>query len=114
MRELANQSAQAAIDTHTRKMLLNDLYVKSIICLTGIVSGIVLLSWAPRIGWIGLLAGAACFLGSAVWGVQLGLLFREFLKASGMADLDDGETDTDVAVIASAHHQPTEPSDEAN
>ena len=114
MRQLANESAQAAIDAHTRQLLLNDLYVKIIIGLTAIVSGIVLFSWTPQIGWLGLLGGAGCFVGAAAWGVKIGQVCRAFLNASGVTEQDDHEPAAEEFASTTMNDVQPELSDKAN
>ncbi|MBL9125620.1 MAG: hypothetical protein JNG90_18420 [Planctomycetaceae bacterium] len=80
MRELANQSVKAALETHSRNQLTNDLYVKVVVFLSALVAGTVLVSWAPQIGWFGLLAGGACYLGAIVWGIEATLKVRRLVQ----------------------------------
>lgn len=80
MRDLANMSARAAIDTHSRGVLRNDIYLNAIVCIACVAVATLMLSWTPQLGSLGFLCAAACFLGALVWGARLPLMIAELAR----------------------------------
>jgi hypothetical protein len=100
MRELANLSTQAALETHSRSVLINQIYSKSTITLAAILIGAVLMCGTAAMGPIALFAGMASMLAGVVFGARLPLLIADYVRAGRTASGDEMEDygDDDDAV----------------
>jgi hypothetical protein len=97
MRELANLSTQEALETHSRSVLMNEIYVKSTITLTAVLFGAVLVCGTAQFGSIALLAGLGCLLGGAVLGARLPRLIADYIRAGKATDDDALEEEANDA-----------------
>lgn len=106
MRELANFSAQAAIDSHSRGKLRSLRRSKLLLTLSALTCSLLLMGiWAWRGGDVNLLVGAIGFLVAVLWGTQYAVLSGRLSvdksghlawQASGQSLEEDESTDSDV------------------
>jgi hypothetical protein len=88
MRELANLSTKAALETHERKRRQNMIYSKAAVAMTALATGFYLMLASPRGGaaWYG---GAIALLVSVFWALQLAVVTGYIhIQSSGGLVLD--------------------------
>lgn len=95
LRELANLSTQAALDTHARTTLMNEIYVNSTVALTAILFGAVMVCGVAQFGRLALVAGIGCWLVALAFGYRLPMLITRYIRSRDATgdDLDDEDAE---------------------
>jgi len=81
MRNLANHTAQAAIDQHVRKRWSKAATGKLCVGVVGVVSGATLMTWSQSYQSLAFLGSAAGFLIGTFWCLQAAMLGRHLMVA---------------------------------
>ncbi len=93
MRELANQNARMALDSHTRQQLRSGMRWKLITAISALLTSFLLMWIATWQGTLAYFGALTCMVVAVVWGLQYLMLMTQFLARGG--DHDDEFDDFD-------------------